>query len=573
MKTQLLLLTCAVAFSLNAKAQVTTSDTSKTPSETTTARVFDGASQYSTWSIGVNVGVTSGQVAFLSNSTNNFKAGLGYGVDVKDQLSHAFAVQFNWYGGTVTGDDVADATTGAQDAKYGGSYFKTPFNSFNLSGVFNIGSISFLHRQSGIILYGSAGLGMDFYTPSYAVTPGATAAELTYPNTVKEIDAVTGLGLKFKLSNALDLNLGYTVTYVDNYNFAGFKTYPDLTAHYGYTYTGLAYTFGTKTKPSLEWANPVATMYDELYDPSLRAEVEALKGRVANAETAVNDLKKDSDGDGVSDQFDKCPNTPPGTVVDGSGCPLPPPIDTSLFVRKTVVRTAATEAYGDIQFEYNSPVMKPASYAVLDITAADLKASGARCELDGFTSMEEGSGTEAHNLRLSGVRANAVKTYLVNAGVAANNLRIRAFGDSHPIADNSTEEGRVQNRRVEFKMKSVNPIKSILVKFNPGKSDKILNPQVVNEAVSYLTSATASTVTLIGHCSSSEPFSDRQSLKNDKYKNLALARLKTVAHYLIKKGIKLSRITKIEGSNNPFNGDDHSISGKLDNHTVEIILE
>ena len=70
-------------------------------------------------------------------------------------------------------------------------------------------------------------------------------------------------------------------------------------------------------------------MYDELYDAALRQEVEALKGRVTNVENAVNDLKKDSDGDGVADQFDKCPNTPAGSIVDGSGCPIkfpePPP--------------------------------------------------------------------------------------------------------------------------------------------------------------------------------------------------------------------------------------------------------
>jgi len=214
----------------------------------------------------------------------------------------------------------------------------------------------------------------------------------------------------------------------------------------------LEYTFGTKTKPSLEWANPVAMMYDELYDAALRQEVEALKGRVANVETAVNDLKKDSDGDGVSDQFDKCPNTPAGTVVDGSGCPLviPPPIDTSLFMRKPVAGAAATAAYSNIQFEFDSSVLKTSSYPVLDATSADLRTSGSSAELDGFASSE---GTAAHNMRLSRDRANSVKTYLVNSGVEAKKLKIKAFGETHPIADNSTEAGRILNRRVEFKKK------------------------------------------------------------------------------------------------------------------------
>ncbi len=139
-----------------------------------------------------------------------------------------------------------------------------------------------------------------------------------------------GAGVKFQLSDQLDLNVGYTENFIDGFNLTGVHAYFPAENKYSYGYAGLSYTFGSKSKPSLEWVNPVAMMYDELYDAALRQEVEALKGRVANVETAVNDLKKDSDGDGVSDQFDKCPNTPAGTVVDGSGCPIifPKPIDT-----------------------------------------------------------------------------------------------------------------------------------------------------------------------------------------------------------------------------------------------------
>jgi OOP family OmpA-OmpF porin len=240
------------------------------------------------------------------------------------------------------------------------------------------------------------------------------------------------------------------MTFVDGDNFNGFHT-GLVMSHYSYTYAGLEYTLGSKSKPSLEWANPVATMYDELYDAALRQEVEALKGRVGNVETAVNDLKKDSDGDGVADQFDKCPNTPAGTVVDGSGCPIvfpKPVIDTVKVVGPGVMPTAA--AYSNIQFEFDSSVLKTSSYPVLDATSADLRTSMASAELDGYASSE---GTAAHNMRLSRDRANSVKTYLVNSGVSAKKLKVKGFGETHPIADNSTEEGRVLNRRVEFKKK------------------------------------------------------------------------------------------------------------------------
>jgi OOP family OmpA-OmpF porin len=423
-----------------ANAQTTT-DTSKMASTTGPAKVFGGAGQYSAFSIGINAGITSGQVPFFNNSTNTFVGELGYGADLRYQLTHVFSIQLEYYGGHVGGNDNNGTTP------YTGTQFKTSFNSFSLGGVFDIGSISFLHRQNGILLYGTAGAGLDFYKPTYTDANGPSA----YTNTVKELAAPLGTGLKFKLTDALALNIGYTTTFVDGYNFSGFHTYPHFN-QYSYTYAGLEYTFGTKTKPNIEWVNPVAMMYDELYDAALRQEVEALKGRVTNVENAVADLKKDSDGDGVSDQFDKCPNTPAGTVVDGSGCPLviPPPIDTSLFVRKGQMNGPAATAYANIQFEFDSSVLKTSSYPILDLTSADLKSTGAVCELDGFASSE---GTAAHNMRLSRDRANSVKTYLVNSGVAAKKLKVKAFGETHPVADNSTEAGRILNRRVEFHKK------------------------------------------------------------------------------------------------------------------------
>ena len=108
------------------------------------------------------------------------------------------------------------------------------------------------------------------------------------------------------------------------------------------------------------------------------------------------------------------------------------------------------KAYANIQFEFDSSVLKTESYPILDLTATDLKSGGAVCELDGFASSE---GTAAHNMRLSKDRANSVKTYLVNSGVSAKKLKVKGFGETHPVADNSTEAGRILNRRVEFKKK------------------------------------------------------------------------------------------------------------------------
>ena len=108
--------------------------------------------------------------------------------------------------------------------------------------------------------------------------------------------------------------------------------------------------------------------------PSLRQEVEALKNRVSNVEKSIEDLKKDTDGDGVADQFDKCPGTPAGTKVDGSGCPLPVPAP-------VVVEAAAPAVSGwePVQFEFNSSVLKTEAYPILDKLSSTCLLYTSRC--------------------------------------------------------------------------------------------------------------------------------------------------------------------------------------------------
>ncbi|MCC8425390.1 OmpA family protein [Mucilaginibacter sp. UR6-11] len=431
--------------------------TETTSSTTTTAKVFGGSGQYNTWSIGLNVGATSPTLAtgggsdFPGNVVN-----LGYGLSVKKQLAHSFALQLDLHGGKVQG--TAGNRGFVTDQRTGNNYIKysTPFWQGTISGVVNVATIDYLRRKNAINFLVSAGAGLVNFNPTIygANTPGfptitsetynTASATNTNPHTVTNLVIPVGVGVKFRLSDAVGLNLGYTENFIDGDVFDGVNAGYHNNDHYSYGYAGLEFTLGSKSKANLEWVNPVAMMYDELYDEALRKEVEALKGRVTNVENAVNDLKKDSDGDGVADQFDKCPNTPAGTVVDGSGCAIvfPKAVDT------TMNRSVTGAAYSNIQFEFDSSVLRTSSYPVLDATSADLRASGSRVELDGFASSE---GTAAHNLALSKDRANSVKTYLVNSGVDAKKIKVKAYGETMPIADNSTEEGRVLNRRVQFK--------------------------------------------------------------------------------------------------------------------------
>jgi len=433
------------------------SDTSRS-SMMSTPKVFGGSQQYNTWSVGLNAGVTSPMLATggVSDFVGN-KISWGAGVSVKDELVHSFGLQLDFGFGNVKGNAgtvniggnlVPKIIVNSNGEHYVG--FSTNYYQPTLSGVFNFATVDYLRRKNAINFYVSAGAGLAFYKPTLYGAPGVNSTPVsTYPNTVTSLVIPVGLGVKFRVTDAVAINLGYTENFIDGDNFDGVDYAYPTKDRYSYGYAGVEFTLGSKSKPNLEWANPVALMYDELYDEALRQEVAALKGRVGNVENAVRDLKKDSDGDGVSDQFDKCPNTPAGTVVDGSGCAIvfPKPIDTSLFMRKPI-GGAAIAPYTNIQFEFDSSVLRTSSYPVLDASSADLRATGASVELDGYASSE---GTAAHNMHLSKDRANSVKTYLVNSGVDAKKIKVKAFGETHPIADNSTEDGRVLNRRVEFK--------------------------------------------------------------------------------------------------------------------------
>lgn len=103
-----------------------------------------------------------------------------------------------------------------------------------------------------------------------------------------------------------------------------------------------------------------------------------------------------------------------------------------------------------IQFEFDSSILRTDSYPILDQIATEIKMNpSVKYALKGYASAE---GTKEHNMVLSLDRANSVKTYLVNAGISSNNISAKGFGTRNPVADNTTDAGRILNRRVEVKV-------------------------------------------------------------------------------------------------------------------------
>ncbi|GGH31226.1 hypothetical protein GCM10011418_43860 [Sphingobacterium alkalisoli] len=433
-----------------------------------TPTVFGGRSQYRTWSIGLQGGITTPNV--LVGGSNNFgqkvglfqnKVGEYYGLTIRKQFSHLFGIELEGnrgrvktYNHEVSGPAI-ESTAWGIDARSA----ETEINwAGSLNGVFQLGTVDFMRRENAVNFYAKVGLGVLANNPVQYTNNDFTGAEVDNKGSwgeeifgdrepVGDRDfklaayVPVGVGVKFKLSEVVALNLGYTMNFTDDNLLYG-PGRSDVKGKFSNLYGGLEFTLGSRDKENLTFTNPVATLYDELKDPSLRNEVEALKQRVSTLEGTVDQLGKDSDGDGVSDKFDKCPSTPAGTVVDGSGCPIK-------FPEPVVQSNNATGAYySPIQFEFDSSVLKTSSYSTLDKLAKELRDANSSVTLDGYASAE---GTEDYNMSLSKDRANAVKQYLVNAGVSASSINANGYGEANPIASNATEDGRVQNRRVEIK--------------------------------------------------------------------------------------------------------------------------
>jgi len=151
---------------------------------------------------------------------------------------------------------------------------------------------------------------------------------------------------------------------------------------------------------------------------------------------AENQGCPDSDGDGIFDHQDACPET--AGIPENKGCPE---------IKKETVEKIKLAAKG-IYFETASATLLKNSYENLEILIQILNEyPTAVARIEGHT---DNSGTPAANKVLSQERANSVKQYLTDKGVEKSRLQAIGFGDEKPQADNNNEEGKAQNRRVEF---------------------------------------------------------------------------------------------------------------------------
>ena len=141
----------------------------------------------------------------------------------------------------------------------------------------------------------------------------------------------------------------------------------------------------------------------------------------------------DDDKDGVKNEFDKCPDTPRGMVVDENGC------------EKKVDLSKA------ILFDTASAKIKSVNEMILSNLVTQLKNQPeVSIIIDGHT---DSVGSDKMNMVLSQKRADATANELIKRGVSADKISTRAFGESEPVASNNSADGRAKNRRVEVKFK------------------------------------------------------------------------------------------------------------------------
>jgi len=185
----------------------------------------------------------------------------------------------------------------------------------------------------------------------------------------------------------------------------------------------------------------------------------------------------DTDGDGVADSDDKCPNTKKGYKVDASGCPLDhdkdgvvdaeddcptvagPKDNKGCPVKVPEVKKEITVDQVEIQNIKVTPVhfLSDKSYVtdysknILDKLIKTLNSNPLySVNVYGYA---DSQGPDDHNIKLSQERIKSVVAYLTSKGISANRIiQQKAFGEAKPIAPNNTEEGRLQNRRVEFEI-------------------------------------------------------------------------------------------------------------------------
>ncbi len=313
----------------------------------------------------------------------------------------------------------------------------------------------------------------------------------------KSIYYTTGLGVRYKVSKKIDMELRQTINFNNEDHLDAAIANKQHFETFFVTNLGLVWKFNHPDSESIVWQNTAEIKEKEIKKQN--------QDEVLKASDYIDEILKDTDGDNVIDKFDKEPNTPKGALAYANGmavdtdkdgvidmndkCPLvfgktengcPELIDTDgdnvmdkddlcpeEFGNKynkgcpkqgntitEIERTKIISLAKNIFFDSGKYSLRDSSKDDLDKIALILMANpNVKFIIEGHT---DSGGKRAYNLALSQKRADAVKNYLVSKGVLAENLTAIGFGFSKPKYNNFSVGGKQLNRRVEIKVNEEN---------------------------------------------------------------------------------------------------------------------
>lgn len=218
-----------------------------------------------------------------------------------------------------------------------------------------------------------------------------------------------GLGARYLINDALALR--GEARAVHNFDNAWWE---------GQALAGLEVTLGGRLTPTV----PVAPIHEPVVQP---VQVQVLEEQFI-----------DSDGDGVADHLDLCPDTPRNLRVDANGCPV---IDVVGEDLRMELRVFFDRDKSNIKPQFREEVAKVADKM--------REFPNATAAIEGHASKDSKRSSAKYNQRLSEARANAVKSMLSNEfGIAPNRISAVGYGFDRPVAPNDTAENKALNRRV-----------------------------------------------------------------------------------------------------------------------------
>ncbi|WDF45748.1 OmpA family protein [Chryseobacterium sp. KACC 21268] len=476
MKSKLTILSLALACPAVMFSQEMMQTTTNTNSVERTTLKSD-STRFNSWSVSFGGGIPLMQNADLKSiQSGNTLVGYSAYFSIDKALSHSFSLKLQYDRGETrqgyfnTKDAApANASTSLQVGA------RTQYDAISLLGDINFSNL--LRRVDSNAdyrwaIHGYAGVGVLAYRAYQKDETGQRLMTENKPFKFNSLFGQAGVGLKYKISNRVDIEgrVMYVVTGDEAFDGGGSDQYSAVNRISSHTSDnffnptlGLTINLG-KNRPNLMWHDPL----DEAYT------------KIDELETKIDNIKLcktgDADNDGVCDDWDRQLDTPAGARVDGAGVALDVDMDGVIDLNDKCVTvpgpvenngcpvtnsdngmvSSDETAMSAIEFDLNSDRILPNNTPILNSAISYINSTSGSYTVVGATDTR---GTEAYNQALSQRRADNVKQYLITNGASSSKLDAIGNGKTdlkYPECDPASkcpEWKNKANRRVYFKAK------------------------------------------------------------------------------------------------------------------------